>query len=141
MDAQDFAGPDYSGRLTSLNVQHYEVDAPLPDLAPTYASDLWRFRYLGTTGGWYSDMDIPWVRPMTAIRRATADAGAGVCQTAGVIGIGFLAGEPNCSMWQGICATALESFHPADYQTTGVSATRQPRPGPAAHVSTEVHCC
>jgi hypothetical protein len=125
LDAQDYAGPDYSSRLISLNLQRYEVEAPLPDLAPNYASDLWRFQYLGTAGGWYSDMDILWVRPMAALRRATIHAGAVVCKTAGVIGVGFLAGEPNCKMWQGICAAALDSFHPPDYQSAGVLPVHQ----------------
>jgi Glycosyltransferase sugar-binding region containing DXD motif len=120
LDAQDYAGPDYGSRIMSLKVQPCEVEAPLPDLSPNYASDLWRFQYLSTTGGWYSDLDILWVRPMAALRHATADAGAVVCQTAGVIGVGFLGGEPQCAMWQGICAAAFDGFSPPDYQSAGV---------------------
>lgn len=122
VDAQDYKGPDYSDLLGSLDLKHFDVSLPLDNLSPVHASDLARFQYLAEEGGWYSDLDILYVRPMTTIKKLVASSKTVFCQTAGVIGIGFLAGQRGFPLWQNVYQNALSRYNPCEYQSCGILA-------------------
>lgn len=122
MDSIDFKGSDYTYLIKKLGLEHREIEIPIASPSPTFASDLCSYEYMGTVGGWYADMDVLWVKPMSAIEHLTKDAGAVLCLTENVMGIGFLAGEPGCRLWHGVHATALRNYSPQEYQSCGVLA-------------------
>jgi hypothetical protein len=121
LDACDYVGEeDYMPLARELNISFIEVPPILPDVPASYACDLWSFKHLGLEGGWYSDMDILWVKPMIEI-----EANVVLCKTRNVSAIGFLAGIPNCLFWQLVFQQALQNYNPQEYQSCGVLALQR----------------
>lgn len=121
LDAEDYSGPDYSSRLPELNLQLCEWVSPLDSLSPTHAADLFRLDYLRTDGGWYSDLDVLWVRPMEEVYHRTKDCDFVGSETFGIINVALLAGTPN-NLWHGLYNAALSGYQPGQYQSMGVDA-------------------
>lgn len=119
MDCEWPGGVDYRGRVAELGVQQHTVELPLADLSPAHASDLFSYRYLGTDGGWYADLDILWVQPMESMRGAVQDANAVLARVMDIPAVGFLGGTPDCAFWQHAYRTALTSHDPSNYQSCG----------------------
>lgn len=116
LDAEDYKGINYSEKLDALNVKASLWIPPIANLSPTHAADLFRWDYLQSESGWYSDTDVLWVRPMPDI-----DADFVGCETYGIIGVGLLAGKPN-DLWKGLYESALSGYDPKGYQSTGTEA-------------------
>ena len=114
LDAEDYRGIAYS--IDDLNIKQIEWIPPIANLSPTHAADLFRWDYMQTEGGWYSDTDFLWVQPMPDI-----DADFVGCETYGIIGVGLLAGRPN-KLWKGLYESALKGYDPKRYQSTGTEA-------------------
>ena len=94
-------------------------------IAEVFKSDFLRWYILGKEGGIWSDFDILYIRPMTALYvRPGADVGV-CCHTTPrreryhSIGFLFSAIEDGWSFFSDVFKLALSHFDPADYQSAG----------------------
>jgi hypothetical protein len=124
-DCGVYHGKDWSQELERLKVQIKTVDAHRPNLSPAHASDFYQWKYMHEAGGWYSDMDILYVRPMSPILDAAQDADAVFCNSPGNVAIGFMAGTAACPLFGDILAHAERGYRSSAYQCTGFVAVEQ----------------
>jgi len=98
------AGPNVEIRIATIN------DFPL--LSEVHRSDLLRWRLLHTIGGFWSDFDIIYFRPMSTLDiDLTVDAllcWGEIDELKNWQAIGFLAGKPGCKLFQEIEKLGLE---------------------------------
>jgi hypothetical protein len=131
-DSQDYHGADYMDRVKALRVEHKSIVLPLPNLPPAHACDLCEWHVLSTEGGWFSDMDILYVRPMPVV-----DGDVFLCYTPTGFGVGFLGGSPRNPAWAAVYQAARKGYRPDRYQSTGVNAVAgrfgDPAQGMARH--------
>ena len=112
------AGPNYLSHLADIGVEVHEWPLPFADLTATHASDLFQWEILARDGGFYSDMDILFVRPMELYEDVrTLDAL--FCLSRGYMTIGFFGSTPGCKLFGEIAAAAYRGFDPARYQSAG----------------------
>ena len=114
------SGPDYTARLGSLDIEVRPWTAPLPDLGPAHAADFCEWDQLGSGGGFFSDMDILFLRPMP--HSLVRDANAVFCGSGGLMSIGFLGASPGCRLFQDISQAARTNCHTDGYESAGANA-------------------
>jgi hypothetical protein len=118
LDSRDYRGEDYTAKCLELGIHVADWIPPIQNLSPVYASDLFRWAYLNSVGGWYSDMDVLWVQPMTDLYQRTKDCDFVGCETYNLIGVGLLAGSPN-DLWNDLYRAALNDYDADHPQSTG----------------------
>jgi hypothetical protein len=122
-DCQVYKGPDYFGHLDRIDV---EVETwiggdEVPErLAPSHACDLCQWEILSTNGGWYSDLDVLYLRPLPYKRTCQADAV--FCLTDSWMAIGLMAAAPNTRLFGAIRESAIGNYSREKYQSTGAEA-------------------
>ena len=119
-DSEVYKGPDYTERLENLGVKVVDWEPPKPGLAPAHASDICEWEILGGEGGFYSDMDVLWVKPIDYDSLCSSDVV--YCLTEGYAAIGFFGATPDNPFFQSAYDLALENYKPGRYQTTGAEA-------------------
>lgn len=127
----DYGTPE---RLAALRVRQVAIDFNWPGAAnPVYRCDLTRWMALGYIGGFFSDMDIVFVRPMDDVLRCVNRGGAsGAAAADGVIcfqghepAIGFAAAKNGGSrFYLDVLAAAKRSVAAGytEYQVAGTVA-------------------
>ena len=119
-DSVDYRGKDYGDKAAGLDIELREVDLPLKDLPPAYACDLCEWKVLSELGGWFSDMDILYRKPMPEIDN---DVDVVLCYERSCLGIGLLAGSINNQVWNNVYRVAIqENKTNNNYQACGVHA-------------------
>ncbi len=119
-DVQVYQGPDYSDRLSDLNLSIVPWTPSQPALAAAHACDLCQWSVLAEYGGWYSDMDVLWVGSLPAER--VKSASAVVCLSDGYMAIGLMGASPGNPLFRNIQETAVLNYTPRKYQSTGAEA-------------------
>lgn len=119
-DWEIYKGPDYSDRLPELDIKTVDWEPPFPDLAPAHASDLCQWELLSWGGGFYSDMDILWVKPIPY--DSFRDADVIYCLSEGYVAIGFFGATQDNPLFQDILTSATTGYSPGRYQNTGAEA-------------------
>jgi hypothetical protein len=123
LDDGDYRGEDHTPKIEKLNVTRREWEPPLPNLTGAHACDLFEWQLLGTEGGFYSDMDILYVKSAEEFYQAHKDADVLLSLEANDdLAIGFLAADSNCSLFQATYQEALKSYRPEAYQCAGTEA-------------------
>jgi len=118
----NYTGTDYREYVSGLDISSLTWDAPIPRIAAAQASDLFQWQLLGNEGGFYSDMDILYVRPLEEIYGTVQKSDAIFCLEGGGMAIGFFASTPHCSLFNDIYKKAIELYKKESYQCTGVEA-------------------
>lgn len=100
-------GEDWFRKLKTAgrNVEIRQADlSEFPRLSEVHRSDLLRWRLLHEIGGFWSDIDIVYFRPMSSLKAdMTADAllcWGDIDELKTWQAIGFLAGKPGCAMFK-----------------------------------------
>ena len=129
---QDFLtydGPDWLPKVSDLGieVQEYKIGYGLDEtLGPVFKADISRWQILWKEGGFYSDTDILYTRPMSAYMnekiRKQRDA---VVFLEPYILIGFLGASPNNQFYRDVFVMACKSFDPTVYESAGSLAVRE----------------
>ena len=131
-----YNGPDFMPWLEALPVEFCDVDLDTPqfepahnDLHEVHKSDFYRWHLLATVGGFWSDIDILFCRPMTdwwlnISERSEVNHVFGFNLQPFYHSIGFLASQPNSSAFRAIFEEAqlrIESAKkvPRTYQQLG----------------------
>lgn len=120
-DCTDYDGPDYSDRLSTLNLRIVPWTCPVPNTSAAHACDLCQWEILsGDGGGFYSDMDIFWVQKLP--EEVVCEADAVFCLSQGYMTIGFMGASPRSPLFATIGRRAEKSYDPRQYQSTGAGA-------------------
>lgn len=122
-----YRGKDYLPQAESLGVKFLEWKPPIENLSPAHASGLMVWDTLSTVGGWCSDMDILYIRPMgdnpnsllcRAVKTSCTDVV--LCNTCNrYIATAFLGASPENPLFRHIYDKALANYKPDDYQCVG----------------------
>lgn len=119
---QDFfmyKGPDYLDRVDSLPVKIQKMILPFP-VNPVCQSDLFQWLLLGNDGGFYSDLDILYIRP---IDYAIWSQHSTVCCLAeNEFTIGFLGACEGNQFFKDIAEEALQQYNDREYQSAGINS-------------------
>lgn len=125
---QDFFlydGADYSDRLADLDldVVMWYPEQDLPQFGPSHLSNLFKWEQMATDGGWYADLDILWVRPMSHyLRRLNGgDIGEDMVITfaGGYFSIGLLASRGQVGFFRNVLSVSKHASIDG-YQTAGI---------------------
>jgi hypothetical protein len=119
-DCDTYAGPDYSSRVVKLDVSMIEWEPPVNDMAPVHACDLCQWEALDKNGGFYSDMDILYVRPMPC--EITNEAQVVFCLSGGFMVIGLVGSSRGNRFIGDLSRSARHYYVPTAYQSTGAEA-------------------
>jgi len=125
MDDAEYDGKDHFPMLASLDAEIVRWPSPMERLAGAHAADFFRWEYLSTQGGLYSDFDILWVRSIDVLYESVCHADAMMCPSETDIAIGFLGGAKDCALWREVWKTAKKNFSKDSYQAAGAWALYQ----------------
>ena len=120
-DDRSYLGHDYSNTIDALGVTREIWRPPVHTLAPAQASDLFQWGALATAGGFYSDMDVLWLRSLEPLRQQIEATDAAFCLEDGMMAIGFFAAQPKCRIFRDLLQYGLDSQngHASSYQGYG----------------------
>ena len=149
-DFHTFQGRDYYKELHSLDVEIIDWRAPpetleanpqLIQACASHKSNLFKWNVLAEAGGWYSDLDILYVRPMEMLAEDVSRERSDVvlCEFDGYVSIGFLGSKGNNRFFRNVYNTAVENFDPNEYQCLGVKSLYKAvygKPSPRTNVGT-----
>ncbi len=110
-DDNGYKGRDWSTELPG-SVERCAWTPPKPFPA-AQMSDVFQWQLFASTGGFYSDTDILWVKPLEPIYNHQADCV--FCLEGPFMAIGFMASRENCPMY--IDLTKFISYELAGIQT------------------------
>ena len=129
---QDFLtydGPNWLPEVSDLGieVQDYKIGYGLDEtLGPVFKADISRWQILWKEGGFYSDTDILYTRPMSAyVSDKVLKRMETVVFLEPYILIGFLAASPNNQFYRDVFVTACKSLDPTVYESAGSLAVRE----------------
>lgn len=115
-----YRGIDYTNQLDSLRVERKTWEHPnSKNLAPAHACDILEWYVLGTTGGFFSDMDILWLRPMESLLQRYGQSDALFCLEDGRMAIGFFGSAPDCRLFRDVYRKTGYHQIPKGYQFYG----------------------
>lgn len=125
-DYLEYNGEDYYNKINDLGVIIEEVKLPSEydklGLNPIQESDIFRYYKLYKDGGFYSDMDILFIRPMNELYNKINESGSDTVlfQAYNHLAIGFLGSSQNNSFYGNLFKNAL-SVKKNTYQSHGTS--------------------
>lgn len=122
LDDQEYCGEDYRNRLDQLNIERVTWNPPISNLPPAHACDLYEWSWLSKIGGFYSDMDILYIRSIDSLYELIKDSDAMFCKAGRDLAIGLLAASEDCTLFDAILKEALKSVKPSTYQGAGTEA-------------------
>lgn len=128
-DQQDFFrydGKDYSHKLDSLDIIREEWDFGIGgsnDWSPVRQCDVFQWQWLANHSGFYADMDILFVRPMSSI--PPVDVGLLYCVKQNHFPIGFLGSDGQHPFFGDVRDMALQYGDDMEYQASGMKAVNR----------------
>jgi hypothetical protein len=124
-DCFNFTGKNYFDRLEGLSINI--VQPKLPDISiehlhPPALSDLVSWNILANHGGFYSDMDILYVRPMSVLMPTLDSASFAYCFFETWFSIGFLGSKSPCRFYSKVLSLACSKANTLWYESAGCQA-------------------
>jgi hypothetical protein len=131
-----YEGADYFPRMQELpvDIRQWEVAPPKGDtrcdwvnaLSCIQKSDIFTWYILHEEGGFYSDMDILYIKPIDAYYEEIQDCDVTMCYTSDArhFSIGFLAAQAGNTLYRDVWRYSFDAAcsNPQNYQGTGVIA-------------------
>lgn len=122
-DVQDYGEydkVDYYSLIDKLDINKIDWIPPIDNLAPPHACDLMQWETLGECGGFYSDMDILYLKPFDY--EAVKNYDVVSCHSRGFMTIGFFGSSPENLLFREVYKEALRLYTGSTYQETGAVA-------------------
>lgn len=127
-DFLNYSGADYFDRISKLNVIVENVQFPddfkdkFKVISPIHESDLYRYYKLYNDGGFYSDMDVLYFRPMDLVYNEIISQGSNTIlyQCSGYVAIGFLGATKGNLFYKDLMLSASNMHNYNAYQSYGV---------------------
>jgi len=133
-EVQDFfnySGNNYLDKISELSIQTETVEFPVDFKAnivsPIHESDLYRYYKLYNDGGFYSDMDILYFRPINDFYSSLCDNNTNTVlyHCGGYAAIGFLGAEKDNIFYKDLFNYATNLTAVSSYQAFGVGLIYQ----------------
>lgn len=124
-ESQDFfmyKGKDYSHLLKdiNINIKSYDLkDRNGAEISPAQKSDFFEWHIMATVGGFYSDMDILFLKSIDNLYEQTKTYDTGITYTK-YYSIGFLFSNGNNEFFKNVYDTSYNEFDSTNYQGAGV---------------------
>lgn len=124
-ELQDFfryKGDDYTSIVSDLGVEIKEYDVKTKggkEISPSQKSNFFKWNLLATTGGFYADMDIIFLRSINDIFKKTEMYDTGLTFTS-YYSIGFMFSNGNNAFFKDVYNECYNNFHAENYQGAGV---------------------
>ena len=126
-DFFNFSGTDYikEARKLDITVKQWDLEgcdgANWRDIVcPSQKSNFFKWQKLATDGGFYSDLDILYLRPMDDYYEKVKDCDLVICYRNRYFSIGFLGSSPGNKFYKDIFQNAFDTYDGNRYQTVGV---------------------
>jgi hypothetical protein len=117
-DDNRYSGEDYINRIPK-SVEVFDIDMP-KKMSAAQACDVFQWQLLSTSGGFFSDMDILWVRPLDPVLGSALNSDVVFCLEDGLMAIGFMGSVPDCSLFNDM-AVSFQIKDNREYQHYGTS--------------------
>lgn len=128
-DFLTYEGPDYLSRIPGLGIEvkEHKIGFGLDKtLGPVFKADISRWQILWQEGGFYSDTDILYTRPMSVyMSEKERNATDLIVFLEPYILIGFLASSKENQFFKDVFKTACKSLDPAVYESAGSLSVRE----------------
>lgn len=129
-DFFSFDGVDYLDKIKELNIKiiEWEIsdnkikkDLDLKNISSSHKSNFLKWSKLYEDGGFYSDLDILYIRPIDNLYNHIIENNYNgiICQS-DWISIGFLASEKNNNFFKDVFNNSLKTYNDKTYQSAGV---------------------
>jgi hypothetical protein len=119
-DVTGYSGVNYFDRLADLNVLDVSWTCPIPGLSTAQISDVFEWHTLANIAGFYSDMDVLYIKPINYDAWCKSDAV--FCLSGGYMTIGFMGAGSQSPIFECIYNAAITHYNPANYQSLGAGA-------------------
>jgi hypothetical protein len=127
-DFSNYIGDNYFSKIKDLNIKIKIVNLPnnikknVKIISPVHESDLFRYYELNKNGGFYSDMDILFFKPMDELYNDIINHNTDVLLYQGVsyVAIGFLGAKKKNQYFLDLLNYSKIANHHDDYQSYGV---------------------
>jgi hypothetical protein len=122
MDDRGYTGKDYLQEVSPLGVEIQSIEA-LVTAGPAHVCDMVQWEVLAGEGGFFSDMDILYLKPMNHLGSSTMEFDAVFClEGFGEMAIGFVGSAPDNHLFDLIGGCAANNYTQSTYQCTGTEA-------------------
>ncbi len=126
-DFFNFGGKDYFEEIEKLNITIKQWDLYDKDgtdwssiLCSSHKSNFFKWQKLSEEGGFYSDLDVLYIRPMEEYYQKVKNYDLIICYRNNYFSIGFLGSSGNNRFYGDIFRNAFDNFNVKKYQTVGV---------------------
>jgi len=126
-DFFNFGGKDYFKEIEKLNITIKQWDIGNVEgtdwssiLCSSHKSNFFKWQKLSEEGGFYSDIDILYLKPMDQYYEKVKKYNTIICYRNKYFSIGFLGSSINNNFYRDIFRNAFNNFHVEKYQTVGV---------------------
>ena len=129
-EIQDFfyySGEDYTKDIIKLGVEIREYDVKTKEgneISPSQKSNFFKWNLLATSGGFYADMDILFLRNINEIYNKTKEFNIGITYT-NYYSIGFMFSNGNNPFFKEVYNECYNKFYVDNYQGAGVARLRK----------------
>lgn len=119
---------NYLNEVNKLNVRVVQWDLQNPEkpadlnwnyIGPSHKSNFFKWQTLSVKGGFYSDLDILYIKPMDDLYEKIKDFNTGICYTT-IFSIGFLASSSANQIYYTLFKEAFKRYTQDRYQCVGV---------------------
>jgi len=126
-DFSNYTGENYFDKIKDLDVEIKDVELPpefiekFKGISPVHESDIFRYYALYKYGGFYSDMDVLYFRPIDSLYDALTKRGADTLlyQCDEYVAIGMLGSSVDNPFFKGIYDSCLQVEQYNNYQSFG----------------------
>ncbi|MHA2023963.1 MAG: hypothetical protein ACTSWQ_09915 [Candidatus Thorarchaeota archaeon] len=121
-EVQDFfcySGEDLIGKVDDLNIEIREWSLPGVVAGPQHKSNFFKWQLLANESGFYSDLDILYLKPMREYYEKMKGFDVAICFCS-YFSIGFMASSGDNRFYRDVFNYTFKSYNPKVYQSAGV---------------------
>jgi hypothetical protein len=121
-DFFEYKGKDYTSKISDLGIEMKNYDVKTKDgrdISPSQKSNFFKWNLLATTGGFYADMDILFLRSVEDLYQVTKSYDTGLTYTK-YYSIGFMFSNGQNKFFKDVYNECYNNFHVENYQGAGV---------------------
>jgi len=120
-DFHNYAGKDYLRKILDLDItiKHYHFSDEEKEAGPSYRSNFFKWRMLSDYSGFYSDLDILYVRPFESFYDKVKESDVVICHNEKYFSIGLLGSSGENKFYKDVYESSLTNYNSNYYQSAG----------------------
>ncbi|MHA1690356.1 MAG: hypothetical protein ACTSU7_01835 [Candidatus Heimdallarchaeaceae archaeon] len=127
-DFFNYSGDNYFDKIKKLDVEieewnfEHEIGGDLCNkIGPSHMSNFFKWKLLSEKSGFYSDMDILYIKPIEVYYEKVKDFDTIICYNGHYFSIGFLGSSGKNGFFRSILNNTFQCCDPHGYQSAGVN--------------------